>query len=104
MLVIAEIPHRGMPVEELEEVQLFDRQHVLGLHRPAKVGMIEYCGTAGLDRFVDVLLNDLGAVLVVKVPRHEAVHIHGRAVYRLATSHLFARAGAGNPRGFPPSV
>ena len=52
--------------------------------------MVQYGRAASLDRFVDVLLNDFGAVLMIEVPRHEAVHVHGRAVNRFAARYLFA--------------
>ena len=86
---VAEAVDGGVTVVELEEVEFLDGQHVLGLYGPSEVWMIEDGGAAGLDGFIDVTLDDLGAMLVIEVPWHEAVYVHGRAVDGFASRDFF---------------
>ena len=50
--------------------------------------MIEDSGATRLDRFVDVLLDNFRAMLVIEVPRDQSIDVHRRAVNGLGPRYF----------------
>ena len=66
VLLVTLVIHERVPVEQLEQVQPLDGQHVVSGDSPAEVGVVEERHAPGRDRSVGVVLDDLARALAVE--------------------------------------
>ena len=68
----AKVSYSGMRIVELEHVEVFDRGDFMNLDGTRINRMVEDVGAAGFHGFINVVLHDLGTVLVLELPGDQA--------------------------------